>query len=553
MILLNFFRTRRLLLLSLCTGLLLSASWPARGLPVLAFVALVPLFFAENIMLNQRQQRRSAGFFLYAWLAFFVFNLLTTWWIVFATIPGMITAVVLNSLFMAIPWWLMHAFRRMLPERQGSLPVIFFWLGFEYLHTKWDLSWNWLDLGNVFASWPRWVQWYEFTGTSGGALWVLLVNMLLFLLIKEWLKPKKLVKRLRWLGALATSALLIPLFVSLAMYHSFTEKHDPVEVVVVQPSHDPYQPARTPRETVARVELLTTLARELITPQTRFVASPEAALPEGIWLHQQNFNMGVMQIRDLLGFYPGLKWVTGSFTYQLYKNGRQSSPTARQIEGTNDFFDVYNSAVMIGPQEQFETYHKSMLVPGIERMPFFRVIRPIGRLVEALGGTAGSLGTQEHRGVFESGPGQPVIAPVICYESIYGDFMSGFMRGGATMIFVLTNDGWWRNTPGHRQHHEFARLRAIEFRRPVVRAASTGFSSFIDQKGKVLQKTGWWETTAIRGTVNQNNKLTYYAKQGNMLGKMSVFFSALLLLVMLSRKWIDRGGNQQEVEGSGMR
>jgi apolipoprotein N-acyltransferase len=118
--------------------------------------------------------------------------------------------------------------------------------------------------------------------------------------------------------------------------------------------------------------------------------------------------------------------------------------------------------------------------------------------------------------------------------------MTEYIRRGATMIFVLTNDGWWRNTPGHRQHHEYARLRAIEMRRPIVRAASTGFSSFIDQKGQVLQKTGWWEETSLRETLNQNQQLTYFALQGNVAGKISLFLSILLLLAMVSRKWIRR-------------
>ena len=110
------------------------------------------------------------------------------------------------------------------------------------------------------------------------------------------------------------------------------------------------------------------------------------------------------------------------------------------------------------------------------------------------------------------------------------------MRNGATMIFVLTEDGWWRRTPGHRQHHEYARLRAIEFRRPVVRAAGTGISSFIDQKGGVQLRTQWWETTAIVGIVNQNSELTYFARFGNVAGRGAVFFSGLLLLAMLSAR-----------------
>ncbi|MEE4177693.1 MAG: apolipoprotein N-acyltransferase [Bacteroides sp.] len=535
-----FLNKHRLVLLSLSTGLLLSASWPARGLPLMAFVAFIPLLFVEELLFTERSRHRSIGFFLYAWLAFFVWNLFTTWWIMFATIPGMITAVVLNSFFMAIPWWLMHAWRRMHSGRQGVLPVVVFWLTFEYLHAKWELSWSWLDLGNVFASWPRWVQWYEYTGTAGGAIWVLLANILLFMLIKELLKADRVPKRVRWFSLLTGLLLGLPLVLSLVIFSRYTEKKDPVEVVIIQPSEDPYQDAETAEEATARTSKMIGLAQQKVTSKTRFVAAPEAALPQGVWLHQQSLNPNLMQIRRFLFQHPKLSWVTGSSTYALYANESKVTVTARPLRDSGNFYDAFNSGLMIGPGETFDFYHKSKLVPGIERMPFYRALKPVGKLVSSLGGTSGSLGTQKHRSVFQTQEGEPVIAPVICYESIYGDYMTEYIRRGATLIFVLTNDGWWRNTPGHRQHHEYARLRAIEMRRPIVRAASTGFSSFIDQKGQVLQKTGWWETTALRETVNQNRKLTYFALQGNVAGKISMFLSVLLLLAMASRKWINR-------------
>lgn len=533
-------KKHQLLWLSLATGLLLAASWPARGLPLLAFVAFIPLLFVEEQMLRERLRHRSLGFFMYAWLAFFVWNLLTTWWIMFATLPGMITAVLLNSFFMAIPWWLMHVWRRMHPGRQGVLPVVVFWLTFEFLHSKWELSWSWLDLGNVFASWPRWVQWYEYTGTAGGALWVLVVNILLFMLIRELRKAERLARRVRWFSGLTALMLVLPAVISLVIYFRYQEQTDPVEVVIIQPSEDPYQDAESAGQAAARTEKMIRLAQQLVTPETRFVAAPEAALPNGVWLHQQSTEPHIRQIRGFLMEHPGLSWVTGSSTYALYANESQASPTARPLRGSGNYYDAFNSGLMIGPAEGFDYYHKSKLVPGIERMPFYKALKPIGKLVSSLGGISGSLGTQEQRSVFQAAEGQPVIGPVICYESIYGDYMTEYIRRGATMIFVLTNDGWWRDTPGHRQHHEYARLRAIEMRRPIVRAASTGFSSFIDQRGKVLQKSGWWEETSLRETVNQNRELTYFALQGNVAGKISLFLSFLLLLAMASRKLIHR-------------
>jgi len=113
-------------------------------------------------------------------------------------------------------------------------------------------------------------------------------------------------------------------------------------------------------------------------------------------------------------------------------------------------------------KEGISYYHKSKLVPGVERMPFPTLFKPLESLAINLGGTMGSLGIQNERTVFYSHNKKARIAPVICYESAYSDFVSDYVENGANLIFIITNDGWWENTPGHRQHLAYSRLRAIE-------------------------------------------------------------------------------------------
>ncbi len=120
-------------------------------------------------------------------------------------------------------------------------------------------------------------------------------------------------------------------------------------------------------------------------------------------------------------------------------------------------------------------------------MPYFTLLRPLARLVDRFGGIAGSLGTSDSPEVMVS-PEQIRIAPSICYESIYGDYTREFTLQGASLLFIMTNDGWWRDTPGYRQHKQYARLRAIETRRSIARSASTGISAFINHAGKPSRK-----------------------------------------------------------------
>ncbi len=123
------------------------------------------------------------------------------------------------------------------------------------------------------------------------------------------------------------------------------------------------------------------------------------------------------------------------------------------------------------------------------------------------------------------------IAAMVCYESIYGEHVNGFVNDGAELLFILTNDGWWRDTPGHRQHNAYAKLRAIETRRSIGRSANTGISCFINQKGDMLKQTKYWQPTAIDNILNTNNKITFYVKYGDYIGRTAYWVSGLLLLI----------------------
>ena len=98
------------------------------------------------------------------------------------------------------------------------------------------------------------------------------------------------------------------------------------------------------------------------------------------------------------------------------------------------------------------------------------------------------------------------------------------------IIFIITNDGWWGNTPGYKQHASFASLRAIENRKSVARSANTGISCFINQRGDITQATKWWVPTAINGIINKNNETTFYTQNGDLIGQTFAIASLLCIL-----------------------
>ena len=171
-------------------------------------------------------------------------------------------------------------------------------------------------------------------------------------------------------------------------------------------------------------------------------------------------------------------------------------------------------------------YHKSKLVPGAESLPFASALSFLKPVFEHLGGATGSYGSQVEPGVFYSQSGIGV-APAICYETIWGEWIAGSVRKGAQFIAIITNDGWWEDTPGKDQHLDYAKLRAIETRRWVCRSANTGISAFINQRGDIVQQTKWWVKTAIKQDINLSSDLTFYVLHGDYLAEIG---SALALL-----------------------
>lgn len=208
---------------------------------------------------------------------------------------------------------------------------------------------------------------------------------------------------------------------------------------------------------------------------------------------------------------------------------KKKSSTAQQHDPSGDYFDSFNTGMQIN-KKGITYYHKSKLVPGVERMPFPALLKPLEQFAIDLGGTMGSLGTQNERTVFFSHHHKAAIAPVICYESIYSDYVSDYVDNGANLIFILTNDGWWENTPGHRQHLAYAKLRAIETRREIARCANTGISCFITPYGEIEQATPYWEQAIISKNIIPNNTKTFFVLFGDLISYSSSTISILLII-----------------------
>lgn len=543
---------KKKLFLAVSGGLLLWIAWPPQPaiFSLLLFVALMPFLFLEEHFFRTKVSNSRLQVFAWSYLGFLIWNACTTWWICLASPGGGVFAILANSAFMALIFLLYHITRQQLNKTLSYIAFFAYWLGFEYLHLHWQLAWPWLTLGNGFAEWPAAVQWYSMTGTLGGSFWILAVNLLFFRAIRlQGIFRRRLLAspedsdlRLAKKARLAFSSfkllflIVVPLLVSWRQFSKYEEKGREVEVVIMQPGIDPYNEKFPGNEHFIpfrkQIDRFIRLSEEKISDSTRFVIWPETALPGGINVEQFFRSNQYRQIRDFLERHPSMALVTGIEGYKIYKDSTKPTATARWSNG-KFWYDAFNSAIIIGANTPYDYYHKSRLVPGVERMPYPELFGWLDRFAIDLGGISGSLGTQPEPEVFY-GPDSVAVAPVICFESVFGDYVAQFVRKGANAIFIMTNDGWWGNTAGYRQHLAYASLRAIENRRAIARSANTGISAFIDQRGTRTAESKWWEATALRGRIRINEAATSYSLKGDVIGRVASFMAVFFLLFTLS-------------------
>jgi apolipoprotein N-acyltransferase len=527
-------------LLVLLSSTLLILSFPYTGsFTPFVFVGLVPLFILRQQFLASSKKPWKLGLWVY--LSFLLWNLGTTWWVANASVSGAIFAFTINTLLMTLVFGLWSFIDRKIHTRYSFFMLIPIWLLFEFGHHRWDLSWPWLTMGNYFSVRTGWVQWYEWTGTLGGSAWILLVNILVFRLYQVY---REVAKRNQYIFTIL-GVLLVPIVVSqlLQVFAIPSLQPKQLHAVIVQPNIDPYKEKFTISATnEGFADSIVALANRHVTAQTDLVLAPETALPLSFQeerLHTFAFGQSLAaQVQK----WPHANLLIGASTIRIFE--QKLSVASTPIPNSSEWYESYNSSVLLTKTAPPQYVHKSKLVPGVELVPFSAYLPFLSAIAIENGGSSGTLGVEKEPKVMAIQPdvdknqtnkeAQTVtLAPIICYESIYGDFVRRQVQKGAQALCILTNDGWWGNTPGYKQHFSFARLRAIENRRWVLRSANTGTSGSIDPSGKIIKKTPYWVKTAFSQSIQLRSDQTFYTTYGDWLAGISISWILLCFSIFL--------------------
>jgi len=523
------------LLLALLSAFLLWLAWPPHTFAApLLLVGLVPLLIALDQIIEKNEKKTGKKVFLTAGLTFLVWNTAGTYWVYNAIsaynspfVAFLISLIPygLGALLMTFSFWLWYRFKKVVTKKSlAYLALVSFYIGMEYLHATWDLAFPWMTLGNGFAGMHQLAQWYESTGAYGGSVWILLSNILAFEAYKSY---KNQTGYLKFRPAIAWLVILIvPISISLTRYYSYKEKVVPINVVTVQPNIDPYEKSGG-ISAGDQLKTLTELSDSVGQVNTEYFIWPETAIPNFADEDRIRSNREYEEAQHFLGKYKNGSLITGIESIKIYNDKKTLS--AKFSPGSRLYYDNFNTAMQVENSSNVQFYHKSKLVPGVEKMPFPETLSFLAPVFSGLGGTVSGWGWQDAPGVFYSQSGVGV-APVICYESLWGGWIAESVKNGAQFIAIITNDGWWGNTDGKDQHFEYAKLRAIETRRWVVRSANTGISGFINQRGDVVKASKWWTRDALKMDINLNDQLSPYTKSGDIIAQILSVIGIILAL-----------------------
>ena len=507
----------------------------------LALFGIVPLLCMDRIATLTEKKR----VWIYHYSAFVLWNAITTFWVCNATIGGGIFAVLANSLQMSTIFWL---FRLSKKKFTGTLPYIFLmvtWIAWERFYFDAEISWPWLVLGNSFARTTWAIQWYEFTGSLGGSLWIWLTNLGIFGLLVSlsdgsWSTWNMKAKSAAVIGM--TALLIAPPAISGAIgkeYKDSMHAEEMLDVLIVQPNIDPYNKFQALTQAQQNAILEGMITKELEYRKNDSTAAPLLVLtPEtftsDIIVGQYERSRTWRRFTALLESYPNVNMLFGASAYDYINSQEAPSYTARNL-GQGLWVESHNSALMIDGSRRTEIFHKSKLVVAVEHTPYPRFFCPIDNM---LGGVMGRCVGQDEITLLNvediEGHKTP-IGCAVCYESVYGEYYTDYIRKGARAMTIITNDAWWGDTPGYRQHLSYASLRAIETRRAIARCANTGISAIISPSGEIMKPTPWWEQAVIKGQIPLRDDITFFVSHGDITGRVCSFIHWLLLLALIVR------------------
>jgi apolipoprotein N-acyltransferase len=506
------------IMLAVLSGALLVFAFPPFDLYPLAWIALIPLLISvwgkelkASFILGL-----SAGFIYFIGTIYWIFNPIYY----YSSVPAVLSILLVAALclylgsYVGIFSMLFNYLSRY--SRLPSLLIIpVIWVALEVLRTYALTGFPWSLLGYSQYKFLPLIQIADITGVYGVSFLVATFNGAIFDLViygPRRLNTMPLVDRWPMTIGLAAAALIIALSLSYGVWRLKTvEKGQTIRASVIQGNFEQNQKWDAKfyddiKDTYRR------LSKDAVASSPDFIVWPETAVPF-VFGYDEPSTAELVEFQKTLG------------TYLLFG-------TMLTKDVKDNKYELSNSAVLMSPGGEVKsTYDKIHLVPYGEYVP----LRNFSQFIEKFVAGIGDFRAGNEHTVMDVQPRnnlqQPArIGNLICYEIIFPGLVRKFSNNGANLLVTITNDAWFGRSSAPYQHFSMAVFRAVENRAPVVRAANTGISGFIDAKGRIIRKSDIFVRTALTENIRIGSfKKTFYTAYGDLFAFLCIISCVLLI------------------------
>ncbi len=513
---------KRDLVLGLLTGILFALSFPPFRTGFLAYGALIPFFLLL-------QGKSAVEALRWGYVTGLFADIAVLFWIGWVTLPGLLGALLILPLFFAL-YSIGHWFIIRRLSLAGHFLLPFLWTAVEYLQSFGETAFPWNYLGYTQTYYLPLIQHAEYTSVYGVSFWVVLINVMLFVL---WQKAPSTGARRALLYSLA-AVFFVPLLHGALVMRTGTTGGDVIRVALLQGNVDPFE--KWDANFYDRnFEVYEQQSKLTMSQRPDLLIWPETAMPFYL-RHEYKYLDKVRSLVDSLR----TPLLTGTIDFDYDEGGD---------------YRYYNSALLFEPfNRRIQSYAKMQLVPFSERVPY-RNYFPFNVLKNLLYDMALGIGdyskgdefnvlkftpARYYRSPEESGENRPRpsyrLAAPICYESAFPNLIRQFARQGIDFLAVITNDAWFGKTSAPYQHEQIAVMRAIENRTPIARCANTGVSCFIDPFGRVSKATKIFQKTQLVGEVHIRRGTSFYTRHGNVFANCVSIIAVLAVIAAVFRR-----------------
>lgn len=502
------------------TSLLLYASWPPSVFGPIVFVALIPLLYFVDSTKAEKPIKKYFILFFGILTALFCFGFLTAYnaWGAYnkqSFIPILMCFVPLSA-FIAL-----YGFFK--KKSLGFLFLIFGWGTMELFQMNWDMNSPLLMLGNSLSYYPSLIQHYAIWGVTGGSMFIVAMNVILYSIIKKAVEKKTFKKEI-----LIYSCLFGILIISAIYFQLPKEQNKTVRAGMTLLHFEHFTPENSLNPFLT-IDKYNKLIEKNNIDDIDVMFFPESAVVNSGWIENLN-NKNLTNPLD--SFCPRKEIFFGSHVFSIYSGDINNRPyNVNYDQNSKLYYLKHNCSLYRSATGKYSVKSKDKFVSFHEIKPYPTLL---GFLADMLNKDAFPL----YLSPYEKSIDRPVklangvkVYSIMCFESFFSDVI--VKQNDANFIAVLANESWNYQDKGKEQYFSYMIPKAIESGKGILKVANGGYSGYINSKGKLIKKIGYDKAQLIKVDIDIDENTSFYSGYFIEISSVIIFTSVSLLLYLI--------------------